>query len=261
MGGTGGHTALLIAAASDQAPTETTTETETMGRDVIPKAHRRTAVRRRTDSAPTAVRTMTAATAAVMVFTLAAPAVALAASTPTAVSSTHPAVHAQAIIASQSYAVSAAVTEPFIARDAVTITAPRPKPKPVLMLSSTGTDQLAGVTLTDRQKIVATAMTYLGTPYVLGGADKIGIDCSGLIMRAYQAVGVDLIHYVPNQDAAGAHIAVEQAQPGDLVVFDNDDHIGIYLGNGNLIAAPHPGADVRIQPVWNVPHHFTRILP
>lgn len=113
-----------------------------------------------------------------------------------------------------------------------------------------------------RAAIVNTALSYLGTPYVLGGASHRGIDCSGLVMVAYAAAGIPLAHLVHLQDDAGTTIPESAAKPGDLVVFDDEEHIGIYLGDGTLIHAPDVGRDVTITTVWQgVPHHFTRVLP
>ncbi len=118
--------------------------------------------------------------------------------------------------------------------------------------------QLGGL----RQKIIAKALTYLGDPYVLDGTTHDGIDCSGLTMVSYSEVGIPLVHLVSAQDAVGTRIDESQAQPGDLVVFDDEEHIGLYLGGGVLIQAPAPGRPVEITTVWQgVAHHFTRILP
>jgi cell wall-associated NlpC family hydrolase len=114
-----------------------------------------------------------------------------------------------------------------------------------------------------RLQIVGTALSYLGTPYVLGGASHSGIDCSGLVMEAYQAVGMSFAHIVSGEDAMGHEVSAADAKPGDLLVFDNEKHIAIYLGNGLLIAAREPGTDVQIESLSNwsgIGYHFTRVL-
>jgi cell wall-associated NlpC family hydrolase len=112
-----------------------------------------------------------------------------------------------------------------------------------------------------RQAIIEDALTYLGDPYVLDGSTHAGIDCSGLVMVAYAQVGIRLGHLVSDQDAVATPITEAQALPGDVVIFNSDEHIGIYLGGGLLIQAPEPGTPVNIVPVWTVAHHFGRILP
>jgi peptidoglycan DL-endopeptidase RipA len=113
----------------------------------------------------------------------------------------------------------------------------------------------------DRAKILSTALEYLGDTYVEGGASHSGIDCSGLTMLAYASVGIQLAHYVPTQDAVATTIPESEALPGDLVVYDNEDHIGLYLGDGLVLQAPHPGEPVDIIPMFSAAHHFARLLP
>jgi peptidoglycan DL-endopeptidase RipA len=112
-----------------------------------------------------------------------------------------------------------------------------------------------------RSVIIQDALTYLGDPYVEGGASHSGIDCSGLVMVAYAQVGIQLVHLVSAQDDVATTIPESAALPGDLVVYNDHAHIGIYLGDGLLIQAPHPGEPVDIIPIFAAAHHFARILP
>lgn len=111
----------------------------------------------------------------------------------------------------------------------------------------------------DRAEVFQVALQYLGTPYVHGGADPSAFDCSGLIMFVYAQFGISLPHYVPSQDKLGTTIPQSEAVPGDLVVFDNEEHDGIYAGNGMILDAPKPGGYVSVRPIWNQAHHFVRI--
>jgi cell wall-associated NlpC family hydrolase len=103
------------------------------------------------------------------------------------------------------------------------------------------------------------AFTQLGKPYRFGGTGEGGFyDCSGLTLRAYQAGGVQLPRTAATQWSAGVHILDPGAvQPGDLVFYANDlsnpatiHHVGIYIGAGNMINAPHTGAVIRVQPAF-----------
>jgi cell wall-associated NlpC family hydrolase len=95
--------------------------------------------------------------------------------------------------------------------------------------------------------VVAYAMQELGTPYVWGGAAPGGFDCSGLVMWAYAQVGVSLPHSSYAQYNYGVPVSVDQLEPGDLVFFDGLGHVGMYIGGGQFIEAPHTGAFVQIS--------------
>jgi peptidoglycan DL-endopeptidase CwlO len=97
--------------------------------------------------------------------------------------------------------------------------------------------------------VVGIAMRYLGTRYVYGGASPSGFDCSGLVMYVYAQVGVSLPHYTVAQYNYADSVSVSRSQlePGDLVFFAGLGHVGIYVGGGNFIHAPHTGSVVRID--------------
>jgi cell wall-associated NlpC family hydrolase len=95
--------------------------------------------------------------------------------------------------------------------------------------------------------VVAIAMRYLGTPYVWGGASPGGFDCSGLVAYVYAQVGVSLPHYTGAQWTMGVPVSRGDLQPGDLVFFDGLGHVGLYIGGGQFIHAPHTGDVVRIS--------------
>ena len=93
------------------------------------------------------------------------------------------------------------------------------------------------------------ALQYLGVPYVWAGATPSGFDCSGLVQYVFAQLGVSLPHNAAAQWHSPDAISVPRAElePGDLVFFNKLDHVGIYIGNGDFIDAPHTGADVRID--------------
>jgi len=95
--------------------------------------------------------------------------------------------------------------------------------------------------------VVGIAMRYLGTPYRWGGASPGGFDCSGFTMYVFAQVGVSLPHYTGSQWGMGTPVSRDQLQPGDLVFFNGLGHVGIYVGGGSFIHAPHTGDVVKIS--------------
>jgi peptidoglycan DL-endopeptidase CwlO len=95
--------------------------------------------------------------------------------------------------------------------------------------------------------VVGIAMRYLGVPYVWGGASPRGFDCSGLVMYVYAQIGVSLPHSSYAMYNMGTPVGISQLQPGDLVFFSGASHMGIYIGGGQFIHAPHTGDVVKIS--------------
>lgn len=105
--------------------------------------------------------------------------------------------------------------------------------------------------------VVALADKFLGTPYVWGGSQPGGFDCSGLVQYVYGQLGVSLPRTSEEQATVGTAVpGLAEAQPGDLLFFAGSDgtasapgHVGIYIGNGQMIDAPYTGTDVRVESV------------
>jgi peptidoglycan DL-endopeptidase CwlO len=95
--------------------------------------------------------------------------------------------------------------------------------------------------------VVGVAMRYLGVPYVWGGSTPRGFDCSGLVMYAFAQIGVSVPHSSYAQYGMGTPVSMSQLQPGDLVFFAGASHVGIYIGGGQFIHAPHTGDVVKIS--------------
>ncbi|MFZ7087644.1 C40 family peptidase [Curtobacterium sp. RRHDQ10] len=212
--------------------------------------------------APHVRRTMKAQRLALLVAPVIAMTSALSCAMPANAATVEP-VSTSTSVASQSYSVSRTIEVPEIDNGVVTVVS---YPSVVVSGGASVADAQStiGAALSaggERATVLQTALAYLGTPYAEGGASHQSIDCSGLTMVAYAAVGIPLAHYVPTQDAAATTIPESEALPGDLVVYDNQDHVGIFLGNGLVLQAPHPGATVDIVPMYPAAHHFARLLP
>ena len=95
------------------------------------------------------------------------------------------------------------------------------------------------------------AFNKRGDAYVWGAAGPDTFDCSGLVVWAYQQVGINLPHYTGSLWNSGLHVAESDLEPGDLVFFDADiSHVGFYIGNGLMLDAPHTGSVVRVEAIW-----------
>jgi hypothetical protein len=102
------------------------------------------------------------------------------------------------------------------------------------------------------ERAVSIAMQFLGVPYVWAGASPFsGFDCSGLTMFVYAQLGIHLIHFAGAQYNEGMRVPIELLAPGDLVFFHpgrlGPGHVGIYIGAGEFIQAPHSGDVVKIS--------------
>ncbi len=93
------------------------------------------------------------------------------------------------------------------------------------------------------------ALQYLGVPYLWGGASPDGFDCSGLVMYVYAQLGISLPHFAAAQFGFGTPVPRDALEPGDLVFFDGLDHVGIYIGGGQMVHAPQTGDVVKITAI------------
>lgn len=101
---------------------------------------------------------------------------------------------------------------------------------------------------------VAYAYGALGKPYVWGATGPTSYDCSGLVQAAWRSAGVSLPRTTYTQINAGQPVSRSQLAPGDLVFFYSGiSHVGLYIGGGQMIHAPHPGAPVRVAPIDQMP--------
>lgn len=110
-------------------------------------------------------------------------------------------------------------------------------------------------------QVVAFARAQLGKPYVYGGNGPNSYDCSGLSKAAYASAGINIARRAADQYRTLQHVSMDSLQLGDLVFFYMDEngpgtgagHVGIYIGDGNVIHAPQPGDVVKITPIKYMP--------
>ena len=98
---------------------------------------------------------------------------------------------------------------------------------------------------------IRAALSFIGVPYVWGGASRYGVDCSGLVMLAYEAAGIQLSHYSGAQYSETMRVPLVDIQPGDLLFYgyNGDEHVAMYVGHGEMIEAEMTGTRVHIVPV------------
>jgi cell wall-associated NlpC family hydrolase len=105
---------------------------------------------------------------------------------------------------------------------------------------------------TKASQVIAIAMQYLGVPYVWGGASPSqGFDCSGLTTYAFAQIGISLPHHAASQYNYGIPVSRDDLQPADLVFFNGLGHMGMYIGGGQFIHAPHTGDVVKISSIYD----------
>ncbi|MFC9754260.1 NlpC/P60 family protein [Streptomyces sp. NPDC056921] len=119
--------------------------------------------------------------------------------------------------------------------------------------TGTGTGSDSGAT-TKAEQVLAFARAQIGKPYVWGATGPASYDCSGLTQAAWKAAGVDIPRTTWDQVGIGTRVATADLRPGDLVFFYDDiSHVGIYKGDGMMIHAPKPGANVREESIYYMP--------
>ena len=114
--------------------------------------------------------------------------------------------------------------------------------------------------------IMKVAAQYVGTPYIFGGENPRGFDCSGYVKYVFSQFGIPMHHSVTGQDylvqlGLAVNVKLEDGRPGDIVVLNNLTHDGIYAGNGQFYHAPRPGDVVKLAPIFTPAFHLIRILP
>ncbi len=102
---------------------------------------------------------------------------------------------------------------------------------------------------------VSYALGQVGDAYVYGATGPSAFDCSGLTMMAWAQAGVSLPHSSSAQMGSGTPVSQSQLQPGDLVFYYSPvSHVGIYIGNGQIVHAANPSTGVQVSPVFSMPY-------
>lgn len=134
--------------------------------------------------------------------------------------------------------------------------------------SSGGTVKVSKNDATLGSQIVQYALTFRGVPYVWGGTTPNGFDCSGFVQYVMKHFGIQMQRVADDQAQQGENISASQAQAGDLVFFHETSpttfqHVGLCMGGGQMIAAPHTGTDVQVQAIYQGaagPNAYKRVV-
>ncbi|MFF2521970.1 C40 family peptidase [Streptomyces liangshanensis] len=168
---------------------------------------------------------------------------------------------ARAEAEAQAQAAQAAQEQALAAQQAQAQPAPQPTPPapavtPAPVPAPTPTPAPDSTYATKAAKVLAFARAQIGKPYVSGATGPSSYDSTGLTQTAWRVAGVDLPRTTWEQVSAGTHITTQDLLPGDLVFFYDDiSHVGIYTGDGMMIHAPEPGANVREESIYYLPIH------
>jgi cell wall-associated NlpC family hydrolase len=125
---------------------------------------------------------------------------------------------------------------------------------PKTVVSTPGCPTVTGVVSAAARTAIRTACAQVGKPYVWGATGPNAFDCSGLTQYAYRAAGISLTHFTGAQWNEGRAIPRSEARPGDLVFFFSDlHHVGLYLGNDQMVHAPRAGKPVQVASINHMP--------
>jgi cell wall-associated NlpC family hydrolase len=140
-----------------------------------------------------------------------------------------------ALIAVQQATLALAAYDKFSAAGTLLFTPTGPLPAP----------------LPQTTKAMSLALAQIGKPYVWGGTGPDTFDCSGLMQWSWANAGISIPRVADDQQSWTTPIPISQVQPGDLVFFgDPAHHVGMYIGNGLMVEAPHTGANVQLSTIW-----------
>lgn len=160
--------------------------------------------------------------------------------------------HASALERARLQALARARAAAEAARQAAAVRAAQEQANQQASGPATNQNFGATVSASTEQAALNEAESQLGKPYEWGAAGPDTYDCSGLVMWAYGQVGEHVDHWTGDQWNEGAHIPLSALRPGDLLFFATDTndpntihHVGMYVGNGQMIEAPYTGANVR----------------